>query len=358
LLVRDPRVDEYARLLVERSVGVRPGWQVSIRSTPLARPLIESVIEQVARIGAYPLLNLSFESIGGPFAREAPLDVLRKPAPLQERIWSEADAFISIWAPERTDEGSDLSDERKAAAMQASMLLRLRTMSMSVPWVIGVWATPALAEEAGMSLAELEQFIFDAVLLDWDAESARMRAIADVFDGADTVRIVGNGTDLTLSLAGRSGEIDDGHINLPGGEVFYSPIEDSAEGTIVFDEFPAVYYGNEVAGVRLVFEAGRIVDATAREGEAFLLETLETDEGARRLGELGIGCNRGIQRFMKSVAFDEKIDGTIHLALGNSYTSNGGTNRSAIHWDIVKDLRRGGKLYADGTLVQEDGRWL
>jgi aminopeptidase len=358
LLVRDPRVDEYARLLVERSVGVRPGWQVSIRSTPFARPLIEAVIEQIARIGAYPLLNLSFESIGGPFAREAPLDVLRKPSPLQERIWSEADAFISIWAPERTDEGSELSDERKAAAMQATMLLRLRTMSMSVPWVIGVWATPALAEEAGMGLADLEQFIFDAVLLDWDAESARMRAIADVFDRADTVRIVGKGTDLTLSLAGRSGEIDDGHINLPGGEVFYSPIEDSAEGTIVFDEFPAVYFGNEVAGARLVFEAGRIVDATAREGEAFLLETLETDDGARRLGELGIGCNRGIQRFMKSVAFDEKIDGTIHLALGNSYTSNGGTNRSAIHWDIVKDLRPGGKLYADGTLVQEDGRWL
>jgi aminopeptidase len=358
LLVRDPRVDEYARLLVERSVGVRPGWQVSIRSTPFARPLIEAVIEQIARIGAYPLLSLSFESIGGPFAREAPLDVLRKPSPLQERIWSEADAFISIWAPERTDEGSELSDERKAAAMQATMLLRLRTMSMSVPWVIGVWATPALAEEAGMGLADLEQFIFDAVLLDWDAESARMRAIADVFDRADTVRIVGKGTDLTLSLAGRSGEIDDGHINLPGGEVFYSPIEDSAEGTIVFDEFPAVYFGNEVAGARLVFEAGRIVDATAREGEAFLLETLETDDGARRLGELGIGCNRGIQRFMKSVAFDEKIDGTIHLALGNSYTSNGGTNRSAIHWDIVKDLRPGGKLYADGTLVQEDGRWL
>jgi aminopeptidase len=356
--VRDPRIDEYARLLVERSVGVRPGWQVSIRSTPLARPLIESVIEQIARIGAYPLLNLTFESIGGPFAREAPLDVLRQPAPLQERIWREADAFISIWAPERTDEGSDLSDERKAAALQASMLLRRRTMSMSVPWVIGVWATPALAEEAGMNVAELEQFIFDAVILDWDAESVRMRAIADVFDGADTVRIVGDGTDLTLSLAGRAGEIDDGHINLPGGEVFYSPIEDSAEGTIFFDEFPAVYYGNEVAGARLVFEAGRIVDATARQGEAFLLQTLDTDEGARRLGELGIGCNRGIQRFMKSVAFDEKIDGTVHLALGHSYTSNGGMNRSAIHWDIVKDLRRGGKLYADGSLVQEDGRWL
>jgi aminopeptidase len=356
--VRDPRVDEYARLLVERAVGVRPDWQVVVRSTPLARPLIESVIEQIARIGAYPLLDMRFESVGGPFAREAPLDLLRKPASLQQQIWLEADAFISIWAPERTDEGSDLSDDRKAAALSAASVLRRRTMSMSVPWVVGVWPTPALAGEAGMTTMELEQFIFDAVLLDWDAESQRMSAIAKVFDAADTVRIVGNGTDLTLSLAGRRGEVEDGHINLPGGEVFYSPIEDSAEGTIFFDEFPAVYFGHEVSGARLVFEAGRIVDATARGGETFLLETLETDDGARRLGELGIGCNRGIQRFMKSVAFDEKIDGTIHLALGNSYTSNGGTNRSAIHWDIVKDLRRSGRLYADGRLVQEDGRWL
>jgi aminopeptidase len=356
--VRDPRVEEYARLLVERAVGVQPGWQVNIRSTPLARPLIESVIEQVGRIGAYPILNLTFESIGGPFAREAPLAVLRKPAPLQERIWREADAFISIWAPERTDEGADLPDERKAASQQASTPLRRRTMSMSVPWVIAVWATSALAEEAGMTSDQLEQFIFDAVLLDWDAESERMRAIADVFDDAEMVRIVGNGTDLTLSLAGRRGEIDDGHINMPGGEVFYSPVEDSAEGTIVFDEFPAVYYGSEVSGARLVFEAGRIVDAAAREGEAFLLETLDTDDGSRRLGEFGIGCNRGIRRFMKSVAFDEKIDGTIHLAVGNSYTSNGGKNQSAIHWDIVKDLRHGGGLYADGRLVQEAGSWL
>src|SRR6478736_2698562 len=176
-IVRDPRIDEYARLLVERSVGVRPGWQVCIRGTPLARPLIESVMEQVARIGAYPLLSLAFESIGGPFARNAPLDVLRRTAPLQERIWREVDAVISIWAPQRADEGSDLSDERKAALQQSMTPLRERTMSMSVPWVIATYATPATAEEAGMTADELEQFIFDAVLLDWDAEARRMRAI-------------------------------------------------------------------------------------------------------------------------------------------------------------------------------------
>jgi aminopeptidase len=315
-------------------------------------------MEQIARAGAYPLLNLTFESIGGPFAREAPLEVLRKTAPLQELIWREADAVISIWAPERTDEGAELSDERKAAAQQAMTPLRERTMAMDVPWVIAEWGTPATAVEASMTTAELEEFIFAAVLRDWDAEARRMRAIADVFDEAETVRIVGAETDLTLSLAGRQGQIDDGHINMPGGEVFYSPLECSAEGTIVFAEFPAVYYGNEVVGARLVFEAGLIVDAGAREGEAFLLETLDTDDGSRRLGELGIGCNCGIQRFMKNVAFDEKIDGTIHLAIGNSYTSTGGTNRSTVHWDIVKDLRREGQLYADGRLVQENGRWL
>ena len=210
----------------------------------------------------------------------------------------------------------------------------------------------------GDDAVEYTQFIFDAVLRDWDAEEARMRKIADVFDAADEVRLVAAGTDLTLSLAGRVGAVDDGHVNMPGGEVFYSPLEDSAEGVIEFSEFPAVYYGREVARCSARLRGGRVVEAGARSGEAFLIDTLDTDEGARRLGEFGIGCNPGIQRFTKNVAFDEKIDGTVHLAVGNSYTFNGGTNKSAIHWDIVKDLRDGGRLTADGRLVQENGTWL
>ncbi len=177
-------------------------------------------------------------------------------------------------------------------------------------------------------------------------------------DATDVVRIVGPGTDLTLSLAGRTGEVDAGHVNMPGGEVFYSPREDSAAGAIEFSEFPAVYLGREVEGVRLVFDGGLVVDASARAGEDHLLRTLDTDDGARRLGELGIGCNPAIQRYMRNVAFDEKIDGTVHLAVGNSYSFTGGTNVSAVHWDLVKDLREGGRLYADGRLVQENGRWL
>jgi aminopeptidase len=356
--LRDPRVDEYARLLVDRSIGVQPGWQVSVRANHLARPIVEALVEQIARRDAYPILQLAFEQVGGPFARTAPLARLREPAPLQRRLWEEIDASITIWSPEGAHEGADLSEERKAAIQEALRPLRERTMAMGIPWVIAEWPVQSLAEEAGMSFEEYEQFIFDAVLLDWDAEEARMRAIADVFDAAGDVRLVGPGTDLTLSLAGRTGSVDDGHVNMPGGEVFYSPVEDSANGVIEFSEFPGVYFGTEVHGARLVFEDGRIVDAGARENEAFLIQTLDTDEGARRLGELGIGCNPGIQRFMKNVGFDEKIDGTIHLAVGNSYSFTGGTNVSSIHWDIVKDLRTDGRIYADGRLVQENGTWL
>ena len=356
--MRDPRIDEYARLLIERSVPARPGAQIVIRSTPLARPLIEAVVEQVARKGGHTLLQLAFELVGGPFARNAPVEMLREASSLQRTIWDQADGFVIIWAPENAREGSDLSEERQAAVQESLRPLRTRTMAMEVPWVIAEYPTAAGAQDAGMTIGQYEEFIFEAVLRDWDAEGERMRRIADVFDDADEVRISGAGTELTVSLAGRSGSVDAGHVNMPGGEVFYSPIEDSATGTIEFSEFPAVYLGTEVEGVRLVFEHGTVVDATARSGEEHLVRVLDTDEGSRRLGELGIGCNPGIQRYMKNVAFDEKIDGTVHLAVGNSYTFTGGTNTSAIHWDLVKDLRNGGRLYADGRLVQAEGRWL
>jgi aminopeptidase len=356
--VRDPRIDDYARLLVRRCVDVQEGWQVAVRATHLARPLVEAVLEELARVPAYPVLQLSFETIGGPFERLAPTEYLRDASPLQRRIWEEVDAFVTIWAPESTKEGADLPEERRQALEERAKPLRTRTMAMEAPWVVAEYPVESAAEDAGMTLAEYTEFLYGAVLLDWDAEGEKMRRIAEVFDAADEVRIVADGTDLTLSLAGRTGAVEDGHVNMPGGEVFYSPIEDSARGEILFSEFPAVYFGKEVEDVRFVFEDGRIVDASASSGEDYLLETLDTDEGARRIGELGIGCNPGIQRFMKNVGFDEKIDGTVHLAVGNSYTFTGGTNKSAVHWDIVKDLRVGGRLYADGRLVQEAGRWL
>jgi aminopeptidase len=296
--------------------------------------------------------------IGGPFAREAPLELLAKPAPLLLRAWEECDAFISISASENVREGSELPPDRRRLLQQRMEPLRRRQMAMEVPWVICEYPTNAAAQESGLTLRDYEEFVYGAVLRDSDAEARRMAGIAALFDEADEVRIVGERSDLTLSLAGRHGAIDDGHINMPGGEVFYSPIEDSAEGEITFCEFPAMYFGHEVSEVRLVFEAGLVVEASAASGEDFLLRTLDTDEGARRLGELGIGCNPGIQRFSKNVGFDEEIDGTVHLAIGNSYSSTGGRNVSSVHWDMVKDLHNAGRLYFDGRLAQAGGRWV
>jgi aminopeptidase len=220
------------------------------------------------------------------------------------------------------------------------------------------YPTEAAAADAGMSLEELTEFIFGASLRDWDAEHERMRRYAERFDAADDVRLVGAGTELTLSIAGRETTVDHGLRNMPAGEFFTSPVEDSAEGVVHYSEFPAIYLGHDVVGVRLAFRGGRVVDASADEGEDFLLQMLDTDDGARRLGELGIGCNPGITRHMRNTLFDEKIDGTVHLALGGGYTFTGSTNESAIHWDMVKDLRPGGELWVDGELVQRDGRWL
>ena len=354
----DPRIAEYARLIVGRCIGVQPGWTVNIRSTPLARPLIEAVMAEIGRAGAHVTLSLAFESYGGPWALAAPEELLGEPSPVQAAIWQLSDAFITIYAPENTREGADLSSRRKALFEQSLVPLRRRTMSMEVPWTIAEYPTAATAQDAGMTLPQLEEFVYGACLLDWDAEERRMRRIADRFDAASEVRIVGDGTDVRISLEGREGAIDDGRINMPGGEVFYAPVETDVEGVVAFSEFPAVYYGREVVGARLRFEGGKVVDASADAGEDFLVATLDSDEGARRLGELGIGCNPRIQRYTKNVGFDEKIDGTVHLAVGNAYAFVGGTNRSAVHWDLVKDLRTPeSRIECDGEVVQAGGAW-
>ena len=209
-----------------------------------------------------------------------------------------------------------------------------------------------------MSLTDYADFVYGACLLDWDAEEERMQAIKERFDRAERVRIVGDGTDLTLGIDGRQGVVSAGFRNMPDGEVFYCPVENSAEGVITYSEYPAVYLGNDVERARLVFREGRVVEASADAGDEFLQQVLRTDDGASRLGELGLGCNPGIQRFTRNVLFDEKIAGTVHLALGGSYTYAGGKNESAVHWDMVKDLRAGGELWVDGELVQRDGAWL
>jgi aminopeptidase len=357
--VADPRIEQYARVLVETCLDVQPDWQVLLYSGALARPLNEEVSRQLARRGAYALLRLTSdgESTNVPWAEEAPADLLAKPASIRVHELETADALIAIEAPENTRELTALSSERSALIQTAYRPSLERLFMGEMPWVGCQFPTPALAQDAGMSLRRFEDFLYGACLLDWDAERERMSRYAARFDAAEEVRLVGAETDLRLSVAGRNGEIDAGGANVPGGEFFYSPVEDSANGSIAFTEFPAVYGGREVNGIRLRFEDGLVTEASAESNEEFLIETLDRDEGARRVGELGVGCNPGITRHMKNTLFDEKIDGTAHVALGNSLPEIGGKNVSQIHWDIVKDLRNGGRIELDGEVVQENGVW-
>jgi aminopeptidase len=358
----DPRLSQLAKLLVERSLDVQPGWQVSVRATPLARPLVSELAKAIARRGAYFLPRIHW----GPdrfradldWAAEAPLELLAELPAIERHAIETEDARLTIRSPEDVHAGADLDPERRALLQRAAEPASRRARSLDVRWAVVQFPTEAAAAEAGMSLSEFEDFVYGACLLDWNAEEQRMQRIKERFDEAESVRIVGAETDLTLSVAGRRGIVSSGLRNMPDGEVFYSPVEDSAEGVIAYSEFPAVYLGHDVEGARLVFRQGRVVESSADGGEDFLRQVLHTDDGASRLGELGMGCNPRITRFTHNVLFDEKIDGTVHLALGGSYTYAGGKNESAVHWDMVKDLRPGGELYADGELVQRDGAWL
>jgi aminopeptidase len=228
-------------------------------------------------------------------------------------------------------------------------------------WVYTIFPTNAYASDAEMSLEEFEDFYFGACLATdgdplgaWKRASEECHRLADLIQDHKEVRVTAPGTDITLGIEGRTFIPCDGEHNMPDGEFFTGPVEDSVEGEVSF-HLPAVIGGREVTGVQFKFEAGKIVDASASRNEDYLIKMLDTDEGARRLGELGIGTNYGIDRGTKDVLLDEKIGGTVHMAVGASYPESGGTNESAVHTDLVCDLRQGGKLEVDGELFQEDG---
>jgi aminopeptidase len=231
-------------------------------------------------------------------------------------------------------------------------------------WALTLFPTNAYASEARMSLADYEAFYYGACLADrddpvkaWKKASEETERLKDWIEGRKEVHVSGPGTDLKLGIEGRTFIAADGRHNMPDGEFFTGPVEDSAEGEITF-HLPATYAGREVAGVRFKFEGGKVTDATAERGEEFLIEMLDTDEGARRLGELGIGTNYGITEGTGEILLDEKIGGTVHLAVGRSYPETGGVNESAIHWDMICDLRQGGKIEVDGETLQQDGKFV
>ena len=352
----DPRVEELARILVRHSLGVKRGETVLISSSSeLAKPLVLEIYREVMEAGAHPMTSISFEETQNIFYQKASESQLLNFPRIKHYEAKNIDCVVNIRAPLNKKALSNI-DPGKVGARSKVLMPIMETIVNKKRWVLCNYPTNALAQEADMSLAEYEDFLFGATNIDWKSVKKEEMKLKRLLDKGSEVRIVGEDTDLTLSIRGRKAIACYGSNNMPDGEVFMSPVENSAEGYIYY-EMPAIYQAREVTGIRLRFRKGKVVEASADKNEEFLLSMLDTDRGARYLGELGIGVNYGISRFSKDILFDEKIGGTVHLAVGRSYEEAGGKNRSAIHWDMIKDLRKGGELYIDGRLVQKDGRF-
>jgi aminopeptidase len=353
----DRRWSQLGEILVNYSTRTRAGDRLLITMMELETfPLALAVYEHAVRAGAFPHVQFASAYLERALLTHGTEELIARVPDLERSGMEWADAYVSLRGARNPHEFAGIPTERLAAHKRAlGAISALR--NEQTRWVLVRVPNESFAQVAGMSLDAAMDFFFDATLRDWEEESRRYRQIRDVFQAAARVRIVGRGTDLTFSTAGRTYVVGDGHINIPDGEVYTAPVADSAEGVITF-EYPGLYAGRTIEGIRLELRAGEVVAATAESGGEFLQQILAIDDGARRIGEFGVGVNDDIDRFVGDILFDEKIGGTIHLALGRAYTECGGANQSALHWDLVKDLRTEGAIELDGRRVFQNGRFL
>lgn len=318
--------------------------------------------------GAYPTTRIGVENLDYLFYKYAKDHQIEHVSPFIKFIVEKVDVQIAILAQTNTRRLSTVDPEKQARAVRAnkeiSDIFREREKKGEIRGAIAPFPTNAMAQEAELSLIEYEDFIFSACLVDfedpmaeWKKISEKQKKIVEFLNTKREIRYVGKDTDLRFKIKGRRWINADGKHNLPDGEVFTGPIEDSAEGKIRFT-YPGIYAGKEVEDIYLEFKGGKVVNAEAKKGEELLHQMLKVDEGASRVGEIAIGTNSGVNRFTKNMLFDEKMGGTIHIALGNSIPETGGENKSSIHWDVLKDMKEGGKIYADGELFYKDGKFL
>jgi aminopeptidase len=352
----------FAELLAGYCLDVQAGDDVLVRSTSLAEPLLLEVQRAILERDAWPLLRVEVPGQMRSFyehARDRHLDDYPELAHTEAK---KIDALLGIQAPADTRELASVDPDRIARYARARR--PIRDVTMKKRWCSTLWPTQALADQAGMALPDFEAFVRDALFLSqpdpvraWGGLRAFQERLIARLGGARELRLEADGTDLTVGVGGRTWVNSDGRRNMPSGEVFTGPHERSANGHVRFTVRSAPA-GIDVDGVELELRDGEVVAARAAVGDAYLQRALATDDGARFLGEIGIGTNFGIARPIGTILFDEKIGGTVHLALGRSYPETGGKNRSALHWDLICDLRAGGRLSADGEVVQQDGRFV
>jgi aminopeptidase len=359
-------LSKLANIITGYSVEIKEGDLVMMQSSILSAPLIEKIYENLIMKGANVEIKLEPENISDIYFKYASEKQLKYVSPVRKYSIEKIDIFISIWADYNTKNMNNVDPGRMATRVAANTELNKifmeREAKGELQWTLAPYPTQAMAQEAGMSLIEYRDFVYGTLFLDkdnpieeWKKLSVKQEKVADYLNKKSEMRFVGEDTDLTLSTEGRKWINCDGKKNLPDGEVFTGPIEDSANGKIRFT-YPGIYMGKEIEDIKLTFKDGEVIDAKAAKGEDLLKKLLEID-GAKRIGEIAIGTNYGVQRFTKNMLFDEKMGGTMHLALGRAIPESGGKNFSSIHWDILKDMKNG-KIYADGEVFYENGKFL
>ena len=364
----DIRIERWAHTLVHYCLYLRPGELLAIYATTQAAPLVEAVYRETLRVGAQPVPVIGLENLEEILLREGNDEQISTASPVARALAEHANASLTILSSSNPKALSTVDPARVARRHQAQAeIFRIRhqhAQANAFRWSLTLYPTSGYAQDAGMSLREFEHFVYDVCFLNdpdpgarWQEISVQQQRLVDWLKGHERVHILGQGTDLTLSIKDRVFINSDGKRNFPSGEVFTGPLEDSANGVIEF-AIPASYDGRAVAGVRLVFQQGKVVEASAQQGEDYLRQALEMDAGARYLGEFAFGNNKQVTRPTGNTLFDEKMGGTIHLALGNSYPETGGVNQSALHWDMVCDLRTQGEVWIDDTLFLKDGNIL
>lgn len=361
--------EKYAKVLVDYSAKVGKGDLTVISTSSYeSQPLVKEIYKQVLQKGGYPVVRCGIPGIQETFIKYANDEQLEYIDPMLKVEYEKADKFISIGAPlnvkSMAKADSKKMAKRSGATRSLSDMMLDRAAKGELDWVIADFPTNALAQEANMSLDEYTEFLINACYLHLDDPIAKWKEIdekqqkmADYLTQTSKLHIIGEDTDITFSTKGRIWKNCSGQCNFPDGEIYTSPVEDSANGTIYFD-FPQIYRGNEAQKVRLRLENGKVVEAHAEKGEGFLLDMLNMDEGSRFVGEIAIGTNDMIQDVTGNILFDEKIGGAIHMAIGASYPETGGKNVSGLHWDLIKNMKNGSEIYADDKLIYKDGRFV
>ena len=361
----DARIEKLAKVIVNYSLDIKPGQTFWLRTTPLAEELNLAVYEEGIKAGANVLVDQRMPGADEIFYKYASNEQLDYVSPIRKMVIETFDTSLYIEAEHNSRslsgiDGSRIARARKAGADLFSKMMK-RSADGTFRWCLTVYPTHAMAQEADMNLADYREFVYGAGMLNeedpvafWQGEGQKQAKLADWLKGRDKVVLKGSNVDINLSIKDRVFELSDGKYNFPDGEIFTSPVEDSVNGWIRF-KYPAIYDGQEVTDIELWFENGRVVKEKAEKNQELLTSLLDTDEGARILGEWGIGTNYGIQRFSKNMLFDEKIGGTIHFAVGLGFEECGGKNKSGLHWDMLCDMAES-EITVDGDLFYKDGK--